>query len=126
MTTMSRVLHALLFTITLTASSSLMSDSNRWSSADTIAAGILVGCSNGWLSRITDAVFPFNWLLLNEIQSLVTKAIINDAHRKDEEIDATLLKDSTWLSSWISYLIVLNHVPVSYTATPILFRVTVQ
>ena len=122
----SRLSHAFLLILALTASSSLMSDSNRWSSAETIATGAAIGTANGILSRITDAAFPFNWLLLNEIQRLFSKAVINDAQRRGESVDAHLLNDSTWISSWISYLVALNSLSVRYVATPILFRVTIE
>lgn len=89
----------------------------RWSSAETMAVGAALGVSEGVLSRITDHIWPFNWLLLHEIKSLVTKAILNDASKSGEVINESLLKDSAWMSSWLAYLIAYNKIQIPSAQT---------
>lgn len=84
---------------------------SRWSSASTIAAGVTVGAANGILSTLTDAYFPFNWLLLSELKSIMHKAIINDARRAGERIDTQLLTDTSWISSWVAYILAHDKLP---------------
>lgn len=79
-----------------------------------MAAGAVIGGVNGFLSRLTDAAFPFNWILLSEIKKIMAQAIIVDAHRDGETIDAELLNNSAWLTSWLTYLAVFPKIVIKH------------
>lgn len=78
--------------------------SNRWSATNTMITGALVGICDGLATRATDSIWPLNWILLCPVKDLVLKAIINDAYKSGEIIDTSLLKDSAWYVSWLTYL----------------------
>lgn len=96
---------------------------NRWSSVGTIATGAAVGAANGILSRITDHIWPFNWILLSSIQKTLLRALALDAHKAGETVDERLLHDSAWISSWISWAMATQTFDVSYPAQPALWIV---
>ena len=90
----------------------------RWSSAETIATGVALGASEGILSRVTDHIWPLNWILLSEIKSLIAQAIVNDAHRNGERVDHSLLKASSHLASWIAYMAAFNKIEINPVIIP--------
>ena len=114
----SRSLLALSLMVTLAATpvlameqQEIQPENARWSSASTIAAGVTVGAANGILSTLTDAYFPFNWLLLSELKSIMNRSIVNDARRAGEQIDTELLSNTSWISSWVAYILAHDKMP---------------
>jgi len=96
---------------------------NRWDSVKTMAVGATIGALNGVLSDMTDSAWPFNWILLREIQKVLAKAIVNDAHRNGEIVDANLLENTAWITSWLAYLAVFPKIVIEHRCVGPIFVV---
>lgn len=82
----------------------------RWSSAETMASGAFLGAAEGIACSLSDGVifWPISWWIFSKMKTIIAQAIINDAHRNNETLDASLLLNTSRLASWISYLALLN------------------
>ena len=99
----------------------------RWSSVETMATGALLGASEGLACSLADEVifWPVSWWIFSEMKHLIAKAIINDAHRNRETLDASLLLNTSRLASWITYLSTFNPQVVNRSESIYMYPVLV-
>jgi hypothetical protein len=97
---------SLMTALSHSASHATQDEPTRWSSGKTMAIGATLGATEGIACSLIDEVvwWPVSWFLLSEIKALIVKAIINDAHRNGESLDASLLNNTSRLCSWLTYL----------------------
>ncbi len=77
----------------------------KWNVLKTIAHASAIGTATGLLGyTINDFFFPFNWLLLYTLRSVLVDSVVQHAKENNEYANAESLFNTAWITDWVVYL----------------------
>lgn len=84
----------------------------RWTVLRSLAAGLTTGAFTGLVAQATEHYcWPVAWYLSSILRGSIINSIADVARHNDQNANAPLLYTSSWVSSWIAYILALQNSP---------------